>query len=88
MKVYIELVASTSIFVSTLKYKKFLKKLKKFHVKCPKYLKSSIPNLHKEVIKSLTFLRLPERNQASFEGLEISNFSHFPLVVEIYLLSC
>lgn len=44
------------------------------------YLKKSMPVLHDEVIKSLTFLRLPERHQASTDDLEVI-IDRFPNVV-------
>ena len=38
-----------------------------FSIKCAKYLQASIPELKNDVIKSLTFLRLPERHQAMLD---------------------
>ena len=51
--------------IGTTKYNKFLKEVRLFYMKCASNLKSSMPILKDNVIKSLTFLRLPERYKAS-----------------------
>ena len=66
--------------IGTSQYKKFLKECKKFYMTCAKYLQKSMPVLHDEVIKSLTFLRLPERHQASTDDLEVI-INRFPNVI-------
>ena len=66
--------------IGTSQYKKFLKEGKKFYITCSKYLQKSMPVLHNEVIKSLTFLRLPERCKASTDELEVIT-SRFPNVI-------
>ena len=40
-------------------------------IKCAKYLQASIPELKNDVIKSLTFLRLPQRHQAILDELHM-----------------
>ena len=40
-------------------------------IKCAKYLQASIPELKNDVIKSLTFLRLPQRHQAILNELHM-----------------
>ena len=72
--------ARDSDIIGTSQYKKFLKECKKFYVTCTKYLQTSMPLLHSEVIKSFTFLRLPERHQASTNELEVI-IKRFPNVI-------
>ena len=66
--------------IGTTQYKKFLKESRKFYIACTKYLQISMPVLHDEVIKSLTFLRLPERHQSSTDELEVI-IQRFPNVI-------
>ena len=66
--------------IGTTQYKKLLKASWKFYIACTKYLQTSMPVLHDEVIKSLTFVRLPERHQASTDELEVI-IQRFPNVI-------
>ena len=66
--------------IGTTQYKKFLKESRKFYIACTKYLQTSMPVSHDEVIKSLTFLRLPERHQVSTDELEVIT-QRFPNVI-------
>ena len=50
-------------------YKKFVKEVRAFFIKCAKYLQTSMPVLKNDVIKSLTLPRLPERHQATLDEL-------------------
>ena len=53
----------------TSEYKKFLKKVRAFFIKCAKYLQTSMPVLKNDIIKSLTLPHLPERCQATLDEL-------------------
>ena len=64
--------------IDTTQYKKFLKESRKFYIACTRYLQISVS--HDEVIKSLTFLRLPERHQASTDEIEVI-IQRFPNVI-------
>ena len=57
--------------IGTTKYNKFLKEVRLIYMKCASYLKLSISILKDTVIKSLTFLRLPERYKASSDRLQV-----------------
>ena len=48
-----------------------MKEARAFFVKCAKYLQTSMPVLKNYVIKSLTFLRLPKRYQATLDELHV-----------------
>ena len=63
--------ARDSDIIGTPEYKKFLKEVRAFFIKCAKYLQASMPVLKNYAIKSLTFLRLPERHQAMLEELHV-----------------
>ena len=64
--------ASDSDIIGTSEYKKFLKRsFRAFFIKCAKYLQASMPVLKNDVIKSLTFLRLPERHKATLDELHV-----------------
>ena len=52
--------AMDSDIMGTSEYKKFLKEVKAFFIKCAKYLQASMSVLKNDVIKSLTFLRLQD----------------------------
>ena len=66
--------------IGTIKYKDFLKEVRLFYMKCTSYLKSSMSILKDNVIKSLTFLRLPERHKASSDDLQVI-MEKFPKVI-------
>ena len=66
--------------IGTTKYNKFLKEVRLFYMKCASYLKSSMSILKDNVIKSLTFLRLPERHKASSDDLQVI-MERFPKVI-------
>ena len=66
--------------IGTTKYNKFLKEVRLFYMKCASYLKSSMSILKDNVIKSLTFLRLPERHKASSDDLQVI-MEKFPKVI-------
>ena len=51
--------------------KKLLKEVRAFFIKCAKYLETSMPVLNNDVIKSLAFLCLPERHQATLDELHV-----------------
>ena len=72
--------ARDSDIIGTSEYKKFLKEVRAFFIKCAKYLQTSMPVLKNEVIKSLTFLRLPERHQATSDELHML-MQRFPSVI-------
>ena len=52
--------ARDSHIIGTSEYKKFLREVRAFFIKCAKYLQASISVLKNDVIKSLTFLRLQD----------------------------
>ena len=56
---------------SNLWVKIILKEARAFFVKCAKYLQTSMPVLKNYVIKSLTFLPLPEIHQSTLEELHV-----------------
>ncbi len=64
--------AQDADIIGTGQYKKLLKEGKKFYITCTKYLQKSMPVLHNEVIKLLTFIRLPEGHQVSTDELEVN----------------
>ena len=72
--------ARSNDIIGTPVFKKFLKEVRNFYVRCAKYLQASMPILKDEIIKSLTFLRLPERHQASTDELQILT-QRFPNVI-------
>ena len=51
--------------------KKLLRAVRDFFIKCVKYLQASISELKNDVIKSLTFFRLPERHQAMLDEWDV-----------------
>ena len=73
--------ARSNDMIGTYVYKKFLKECKDFYIKCGTYLQKSVPVLKDEVLRSLTFIRLPERHLASQEELDII-LQRFPTVVD------
>ena len=73
--------ARSNDMIGTYVYKKFLKECKDFYIKCGTYLQKSVPVLKYEVLRSLTFIRLPERHLASQEELDII-LQRFPTVVD------
>ena len=54
-----------SDIIGTSEYKKLMKEVIAFFIKCAKYLQTSMPVFKNDAIKSLTFLHLPERHQAT-----------------------
>ena len=68
-----------SAIIGTSEYKKLLKEVIAFFIKCAKYFQTSMPVLKKDVIKSLTFLHLPERHQATLHKLHVL-MQRFPRV--------
>ena len=67
--------------IGTYVYKKSLKECKDFYTKCVTQLQKSVPVLKDEVLRSLTFIHLPERHLASQEELDII-LQRFPTVVD------
>ena len=59
--------ARASEIIETSEYKKFLKEVEAFFIKCTKYLQTSMPVLKNDVIEFLTFLRMSERHQAMLD---------------------
>ena len=59
--------AKDSDIIGTSEYKKLLKEVRAFFIKCAKYLQTSMLVLKNDVIKSLTFLPLSERHQATLD---------------------
>ena len=55
--------ARDSGIIVTYEYKKFLQEVRAFFIKYEKYLKTSMPVLKNDIIKSLTFLCLSERHE-------------------------
>ena len=66
-----KLYASNSDTTGTYDYKKFLKEVRAFFIWSAKYLQTAMSNLKNDVIKSLKFLRLPERHQSTLEELYV-----------------
>ena len=52
--------ARDSHIIGTSQYKKFLREVRAFFIKCAKYLQASISVLNNDVFKFLTFLRLQD----------------------------
>ena len=63
--------ARDSDIIGNSEYKKFLKAVRAFFIKSAKYLLTSMPVLKNDVIKSLAFLHLPERYQATLDELHV-----------------
>ena len=55
-------------------------------MKCVSYLKSSMPILKDNVIKSLTFLRLPEMHKASSDNLQVIMEKFPKVILDVYAL--
>ena len=66
--------------IGTTKHNKFLKEVRLFYMKCASYLKSTMPILKDNAIKSLTFLRLREKHKASSYNLQVT-MERFPKVI-------
>ena len=69
----------TVISLEPLSTKNSCKKLV-FFIKYAKYLQTSMPVLKNDINKSLTFLRLPERHQATLDELHVL-MQRFPRVI-------
>ena len=80
LKYFNSIFAGAFDIMGTLEYKKLLKEVKVFFIKCVKYLQSSTPVSKKGVIKFLTFLRLPERQQVKLDKLHVLR-QRFPRVI-------
>ena len=62
-------------------YQKFLKECKKIYTTCTKYLQTSVPVLHREMIKSFTFQKdFQKGHQESTNELEVI-MKRFPNVI-------
>ena len=72
--------ARDSDILGTPKYRKFLKEARSFYMKCVKYMQTSMPVFRSKIIKSLTFLRLPERHNATSDELQ-EIVQRFPKVI-------
>ena len=64
-------IQGTVISLEPLNIKKLLRAVRDFFIKCVKYLQASISELKNDVIKSLTFFRLPERHQAMLDEWDV-----------------
>ena len=71
--------ARDSDIIGNSEYKKFFKEVTAFFVKWAKCLQTSMPKKN-DVIKSLIFLRLPERHQATLDELHVL-MQRFPRVI-------
>ena len=67
-------------FLGASEHKKFLKEVRAFLIKCANYLQTSMSVLKSDIIKSLTFLRLSERHQATLDELHVL-IQRFPRVI-------
>ena len=72
--------ATDSNIVGTSEYKKLLNEITAFFIKCVKYLQTLMPVLKNDVIKFLTFLRLPERHQDTLGESHVL-MQRFPKVI-------
>ena len=63
--------ASENDFTGTARYIKFLSESIKFFQRCVTYLRKSMPVLKNDLIKSLTFIRLPDCQKATLNELSI-----------------
>ena len=57
--------SDSDYLIGTHAYKKFLNDSRDFFIVCATYLQKSVPVLKNEILKSLTFLRLPDRHLAT-----------------------
>ena len=64
-------IQGTVISLEPLNIKKLLRAVRDFFIKFVKYLQASISELKNDVIKSLTFFRLPERHQAMLDEWDV-----------------
>ena len=64
-------IQGTVISLEPLNIKKLLRAVRDFFIKCVKYLQASISELKNDVIKFLTFFRLPERHQAMLDEWDV-----------------
>ena len=70
----------SDIIGTTSQYQKFLKECKKIYMTRTKYLQTSVPVLHSEVIKSFTFQKdFQKGHQASTNELEVI-MKRFPVI--------
>ena len=58
--------------IGTTKHNKLLKEVRLSYIKCTSYLKSSMPVLKDDVIKFLTFLRLPKGINHISDDLQVT----------------
>ena len=72
--------ARDSDILGTPKYRKFLNEARSFYTKCVKYMQTSMPVFRSKIIKLLTFLRLPERHNATSDELQ-EIVQRFPKVI-------
>ena len=63
--------ARDSDIIGTSEYKKYLKEVRVFFIKCVKYLQISIPVLKNYIIKSSAFLHLPKRHHTTLDELHV-----------------
>ena len=72
--------AGENNLIGTGRYRKFLSESRKFFQRCVSYLRKSMPVLKNDVIKSLTFIRLPDRQKATMDEWSIL-VTRFPKVI-------
>ena len=72
--------------IGTTKYKDFFKEVRLFYMKCTSYMKSSMSILKDNVIKSLTFLRLPEKHKVSSDDLQVIMERFLKVILDINAL--
>ena len=72
--------AGENHLIGTARYRKFHSEARKFFQRCVKYLRKSMPVLKNDVIKSLTFIRVPYGQKATLDELSIS-VTRFPNVI-------
>ena len=76
-------IQGTVISLEPLNIKKLLRAVRDFFIKCVKYLQASISELKNDVIKSLTFFRLPERHQAMLDEWDVLMQGLLRLIIEM-----
>ena len=75
-----KLFAGENDLIRTPRYRKFISEARKFFQRCVTYIRKSMPVLKNDVIKSLTFIRVPDRQKATLEELRIL-VTRFPNVI-------
>ena len=72
--------AGENDLIGTARYRKVLSESGKFFQRCVTYLRKSMPVLKNDVIKSLTFIHVPDRQKATLDELSIL-VTRFPNVI-------